>query len=56
MNARQKTFDILKYNVAREFYKLYLPDEFPEGCMDLAFRKVYQLTNELNLVHLPQCV
>jgi len=47
MNARQKTFDILKYNVARELYKLYLPDEFPEGCKDLAFRKVYQLNSKI---------
>jgi len=47
MNAQQKTFDILKYNVARELYKLYLPDEFPEGCKGKAFRKVYQLNSKI---------
>lgn len=48
MNAQQKTFDILKYNVARELYKLYLPDEFPEGCKGKAFRKVYQLNSKVS--------
>lgn len=47
MNARQKTFDTLKYNVARELYKLYLPEEFPEGCKGKTFRKVYQLNSKI---------
>jgi len=45
--ARQKIFDVLKYNVTRELYKLYLPDEFPEGCKDKTFRSIYQLNSKI---------
>lgn len=45
--ARQKVFETVKHNVARELYKLYLPDEFPEGCKGKTFRSIYQLNSKI---------
>jgi len=45
--SRQKIFDVVKYNVSRELYKLYLPDEFPEGGKGKTFRSIYQLNSKI---------
>jgi len=48
LTAWQKTFDGLTCNVLRELYKLYLPDDFPEGCKGKTFRSIYQLNKKVS--------
>jgi len=47
LDARVKTFDLIKYNLSRELYKLYLPTDFPEGCKGNTFRSIYQLNSKI---------
>ncbi len=46
LKSMADTITLLSYDITKQFYKQTLP-EFPQGCKNISFRKIYQLNAKL---------